>query len=121
MTTETMPRPALDAVAAQGAPLEAPPSAGLALTAGDAAGYADANLEHDFAGKLFVFLTNLTALACVLGALVTTGALLFDGMGLDGELWMPPMFALAAVLQRALARSVDRFTRWGWRASRPSP
>jgi hypothetical protein len=113
MTTEARPSAVLDRPA-EGIPLKAPPSAGLALTAGDAAGYADANLEHDSAGRLFVFLTNLTVLACMVGALVSTGALFIDGLWLDGEIWMPPAFVLAAVLQRGLAKGVGRFTRWGW-------
>lgn len=108
-----MSGPALDPPV-ESAPLDPPPSAGLSLTAGDAAGYTDSNLEHDFPGRLFVFLTNLTAVGFAIGAVVATGALGFDELGLESELWMAPVLALAAVLQRALARGVGRFTRWGW-------
>lgn len=113
MMTETMPGQVLDPPA-ESAPLDPPPSAGLSLTAGDAADYAGANREHDWPGTLFIFLANLTAWFCVLGAIVAAAGLFVDGMPMEGELWMPPMFILAAVLQRALAKGVGRFTRWAW-------
>ncbi|HYW13947.1 MAG TPA: hypothetical protein VE871_18430 [Longimicrobium sp.] len=113
MTTQTMPGAVLDPPV-EGMPLDPSPSAGLSLTAGDDAGYADANREHDWPGTLFIFLANLTAWFCVIGAGVAAAGLVVDGLPMDGKPWLAVPFLVAAVFQRVLAKGVSQFTRWGW-------
>ncbi len=113
-TTEAMPGPVLDPPRVEALPLDPPPFAGLSLTAGDAAGYADANREHDWPGSLFIFLSNLTVWCCAIGAVVAAAGLVVDGLPMDGQPWLAVPFVVAAVFQRALSKGVRRFTRWGW-------
>jgi hypothetical protein len=97
------------------APLDPPPSTWLPLTAGDAArGRELAQPEHGWPASWFIFLSNLAALACGVGAVGVavatfmdlvppgTGAALFAGL------------VVGAVVQGSLARHVKHFTRWGW-------
>ncbi|HST62800.1 MAG TPA: hypothetical protein VLK84_29105 [Longimicrobium sp.] len=104
----------------EGALLESPPSAGLALTAGDVAmGRVDAAPEHGWPASLFIFLANLSAFG--LGAGAAIAGVVLVSMLFGGDLEMAGLAGLAAVglgigsyVQRSLADHLSHFSRWGW-------
>ncbi|HEX6040216.1 hypothetical protein [Longimicrobium sp.] len=101
------------------AALEPPPSAWLPLTAGDRQLAGEAAPEHNWPASLFIFLTNLTAIGCGIGAVVVgfvAVALMWEGewMQAGGAGLMAAGLALGCVVQRSLATNIRHFTRWGW-------
>ena len=104
----------------EGALMESPPSAGLALTAGDAAmGRADVAPVHGWPASLFIFLANLSAFG--LGAGAAIAAVVLVSMLFGGDLEAAGLAGLAAgglgmgsYVQRTLANHLSHFSRWGW-------
>jgi hypothetical protein len=87
----------------------------LPLTEDDAAVVRDTDrLVHEWPGKLFIWLSKLTALAMAIAAVGAILAMVLDIGPLPGEMWMVATLAAGAVFQYALGRNVERFTRWGW-------
>lgn len=75
--------------------------------------------EHGWPGSLFIFLTNLAAIGCGIGAVVmgfVAVAILSDGewMAAAKPVLIAAGLALGCVLQGTLARHLRGFTRWGW-------
>lgn len=95
--------------------LEPAPASWLPLTAGDAAVVRDADEpKHEWPGKLFIWLSKLTALAMGIAAVGAILAMVLDIGPLPGEMWMVATLVAGAVFQYTLGRNVERFTRWGW-------
>lgn len=117
MTTITTEAPAVDL---PGAPLDAPASPWLPLTAGEAArGQEIAPPEHGWPASWFIFLSNLAAFGLGLGAaglsVATVVAVVAGSWGSAGMALLAALgCALGCVVQRSLATHVTNFTRWGW-------
>jgi hypothetical protein len=83
------------------------------LVMGDAAAVATSR-THEWPGRLFVGLSYVTSVGCVI-AVVTLSCFAAFGFERVGEFWRPiAAAAVWGVLQWRLAREVSRFSRWGW-------
>lgn len=95
--------------------LEPAPASWLPLTAGDAAVVRGTDQpKHEWPGKLFIGLAKLASFGLGLAAVGAILGMVLDTGPLPGEMWMVVTLAAGAVFQAALARNVERFTRWGW-------